>query len=151
MPANLDCFVDARLGLTFVIESGDGDRFARLFRRAWRRIPKPVRQELWRQLDDDGAIVLAEEWDSPGPPAEGVLWGECMPGGKYVCFKASIIDKLPGRLVQDLVAHELAHVLMARLDQAGWSINWEKNEVLAEAFAEGWGFETEGLRRWESE
>jgi hypothetical protein len=96
-------------GLTCQVYDGDGHRFVRLFREAWRHVPAPAKRRITRY------------WNAPiGPRMELIRWwsghlprvmGQVSLLGRQVRFHAPYIDRASDADVRYVIAHELAHVL----------------------------------------
>jgi hypothetical protein len=139
-----------------VLGFGDDVRFARIFRDTWRRIPLWARRRLvgyWRQ---------SQHWLLPVSPCIELLgdWFErdrdlgCVGrAGHEIWFWAPIVDAFPEVHVAELIAHELAHVL---LRTCGWEEHTNREvhrwddpiEEAADEVMEDWGFDPNDMDVW---
>lgn len=102
----------ARSGLFVgIIDSGDGHRFAELFRRAWLRIPLGARRRMlayWRGFGwQVPSIAMLDYWSGI---KKSRAVATCFAPGHSLHFLAPVVDVMPAELAEDLVAHELRHV-----------------------------------------
>jgi hypothetical protein len=96
----------------------DGERFAELFQRAWKRIPLWGRRRIlkhWKH-GDHGTVHRQLVPDSPrielvsGWIGRDDAMGLVKYNGHLVRFSSDIVHLMPDAHVQELIAHELAHV-----------------------------------------
>jgi hypothetical protein len=154
-----------------VFGGGDGPRFARLFRETWVRLPLSVRRKLlahWRKGGTLGFIVSPDVELSDYPFGPGRTFGMVDHYGHRLRFRAKFVDPMPDNVVQDLIAHELAHVLQSAqgircvrkwtdgrakyVDSDGMDFggNFEI-ELSADEAMSRWGFNPESLDDWARE
>lgn len=141
---------------------GDGERFARLWDETWRRLPLAVRRAIRRHWRSPKAIgygviqsPLIELLDDWVVREEGGL-GAVFRGGHQVRFAAEAVDAAPDDVVQDLIAHELAHVhqwavgemelLLA--DSEDPDFNYSEIELWADERVLEWGFSVTSIDEW---
>lgn len=105
-----------RLYLT-ALGHGNDVRFARLFRDAWSQIPEEHRDRMtgyWRPIEripgSLGISITLENLRAMRSRKENAI---CAPDGTLLKFYAPVVDLMPPRHIQALIAHELAHVLQA--------------------------------------
>ena len=79
----------------------------------------------------------------PGPLPVGVVTGQ----GRVLHFQAEQIHALPDEVAQDVIAHELAHVLQYAEGDFDNMSKFEA-ELGADEMIEWWGFDSESLDRW---
>jgi hypothetical protein len=153
---------------------GDGQRFADLFVQTWKRLPLWARRRIlgfWRDalLFDKASSVarnspiieLADDWS--GRPERGFAMVDYL--GHRMRFRPIDVDVMPADVVQDLIAHELAHVLQdvygikcISVDDEGIMTYIDANgdyfgclreiEADADGAMDGWGFDHESIDRW---
>ena len=97
----------------------DDERFARNFRKTWRRLGNDVRTSLldyWRDPDIVymsqlifPTIEVLDEWSG----RREFDLARCSKNGHHFRFWAPAVDAMPDHLVQTLIAHELAHAYRA--------------------------------------
>ena len=139
---------------------GGAERFTRLFRETWRRIPCWYRGSMlrhWRVAPEFPRYVLTPQvqllecWgDTPRRSLRGVK-AAVSEAGHRLKFRTRVVDAYPDDLVRDLIAHELAHVVQCATggielegDDAGF---W--NEVGADELVDCWGFEPDAMDEWD--
>jgi hypothetical protein len=153
---------------------GDPNRFAKLFLATWHRLPSKDRrlimgwwgrQTLGHHLDGrqvtigPGATVLLG--DELRNQDRGRL-ADTVGSGHTLRFDSNAVAQMPDNVVQDLVAHELAHVVQLALgfkkvvDQDGIE-SWRKDgrywgtvddlEREADEMIDRWGFDPGSLHR----
>jgi hypothetical protein len=149
-----------RHGIYLFAPHGGGERFAQLFVETWRRLPLRVRRRVLKHWSTDPfpyqlfkpSIELLAGWSSRdrGRGLRGT-WGCSSHHGHTVRFWTRIVAAFPDHLVQDLIAHELAHV-----DQ--WAAGWDLNEMdpfeveeAADWMVENWGFSATAMDEWARE
>jgi hypothetical protein len=138
-----------------------GERFARLFRETWGRLPRYARRRIlrvWRGLLAWGSplaeaprIELVDAWTAAEGERDPSVAQVARQGAgarllaMQLRFRAAAIERLPDALVMAAIAHELAHVeIRWRAPcQDGW---WE--EELVRQTVAGWGFDQEGVDAW---
>jgi hypothetical protein len=150
-------------GIFLWAEAGDAARFSGLFRQTWARLPLWVRRRLrrhWREGLPSPEISLVPTLIEDGSPA----YGSAGRRGHRLRFAAQSVDAMPDAVVQDLVAHELAHVLQNALglfvirrpeedsDLFGYPNGavfgvWEM-ETEADDWIEDWGFDHDSIDDW---
>ena len=152
------------------VHPGGGRRFAAVFRQAWRRLPLWARRRLlvyWKGSSHKLGVVLSPEvhlTDIPIAYEERTLAGVDRSGHRLK-FRSDVVDAMPDDVLQDLIAHELAHVLQnaqgihcieqyddgravyAAEDGGIFGGNLEI-ELDADWTMEGWGFDPESIDRW---
>jgi hypothetical protein len=135
-----------------------GERFVRLFRATWGRLPCHARRRILRHWKTGGdhlnfrpTIELLGDW-------AGRIGGEGLDGTKAAAggdghalrFRKDIVDAYPDDLVMDLIAHELAHIF-------GYASGWYRDgvedpfrdEEEADALVEVWGFSSTAMDDWD--
>jgi hypothetical protein len=157
---------------------GNDKRFQKLFRAAWQRIPFSYRRLMvkhWRCGEDPDSglpwspnIQLLDDWiHAVGWTArrkDGVVWLMQQRGSEYTIistgghrlfFHAPSMDAMPDNIVQDIVAHELAHVCQAA--EGDDRVREEESGVLdlgeldANDMIDAWGFDADSVDVWEDE
>lgn len=142
---------------------GDDERFARNFRRTWRRLGKDVRGSLtdyWRDPDFVymacqlvfPTIEVLDDW--PGRCERDIA--RCCRNGHLLRFWAPAVDAMPDHLVQTLIAHELAHAYRASVgifvmdpENLPTASEGEKDELEAmRLLCDEWGFDDTELDDW---
>jgi hypothetical protein len=130
--------------------AGNGQRFAEVFRAAWKRIPIRVRRRILKHWKD-GSMPRIEliqfQLSSPGAVAHVNLGGQ-------VRFYSKYVEKMPDDVLQCVIAHELAHVLQ-RTQPRGYfppSASEESRRELRELDAcfltDEWGFDPDLIDNW---
>jgi hypothetical protein len=166
-----------RSGLFMFCIAGNGRRFAELFAAAWRRLPLWVRRRMLGHWRTNSAcrmlagIPIAEDADGRvtqflSPKIElacDEYFEACVEGGRktsgawkaqghHLIFNGTHTDRMPDSVVQDLVAHELAHVhqyvcglqhYFGTDDPTHGELELEADEMM-----ECWGFDPESIDRW---
>jgi Zn-dependent protease with chaperone function len=98
---------------------GDDEKFARVFRDTWPRLPLHVRRVLlkhWREtkLHPDlraPAIEVLPDWSRPAGRKFNNVYGMYADDGLHeIRFWAPAVDLMPDEQLSALIAHELAHV-----------------------------------------
>ncbi len=136
---------------------GGGERFARLFRETWDRIPLGPRRSMlkyWRTecilpVAFQPTIYLMPEWKNRrgGNRLKGDM--ACMTHlGHVLNFHARTVAKMPDEIVRDLISHELAHVVQ----RAEWD-DFDNEDAFtveesADATMEMWGFSSTNIDKW---
>jgi hypothetical protein len=161
-----------RHGLNLEVRAGDGPRFARLFLATWRRLRLSTRRRLlgyWRdgefswRFGHVGEVLLIPAADYR--EGDDKTSAETYHFGYRYLFRADHVDAMPEDIVQDLVAHELAHGIQAAagircirqhddgsadfIDRNGvfWGGLFEL-ELDADDTMRDWGFDPESIDRW---
>ena len=162
-----------------IVAGTGGGRFVALFQLAWTRIPLYARRAVlkyWRE--GLGPAIPCPPPDSPNIVLTDVpirltktrgamnsidpeLWAKVSCNGHEMTFWSPVINHMPDHLVQDLVAHELAHVFQFARDDSvrrrgmgGGGIRyctWQSPiviEVEANEIAEDWGFNSSAMDEW---
>lgn len=161
---------------------GDEGRFAGLFAKTWRRLPLWARRRLLKHWREDAHVVriltsvphhqrngiravsprveLVHGWT-----AGSILWpgdgdhdtrvdglGKCFARGHRLRFHAPSVDRMPEDVVQDLIAHELAHVYQ---EACGMLLRFGTEdpksglvEEDADEMMNRWGFDPESIDEW---
>jgi hypothetical protein len=99
-----------RSGLACVAYEGDGERFAALFRSAWRAIPPPDRRRIlryWSARTVGPSIEFMGWWSSWRPGVRGQVGLRAM----QVRFHAPYVDLMTDDDARFTICHELTHVL----------------------------------------
>ncbi len=139
---------------------GGAERFTRLFRETWLRIPYWCRRRMlihWRPCPEcpsnilNPRVELLEFWkDTPLRGLRG-LKAAVYQRGHQLRFRTRIVNAYPDHLVRDLIAHELAHVCQ----YATGSFATEgddaeaRNEIGADDMVDFWGFEPYAMDEWD--
>lgn len=142
-----------KLQLTFH-PGADGERFAELFRRVWEKIPKDHRACMRRRWKHDGQPHISiqtfplRNFDGGGPFPIACYW----PHTEEFRFRSTWVDQMPDRVLENLVAHELAHCLIIarRSDGPVKLIAGADEEEAAEVMDE-WEFSDAFLETWVDE
>lgn len=144
---------------------GDDERFAAIFRDTWCRIPLKARRIMvkhWRKSEPAWAIQglwsptiqLTDDWEfsdrSVRQPKEVAACGR---NGHSLYFYAPLVDAMPVVHVQELIAHELAHVVQYGIGEPPstdrsvprWS---DDSELEADEMMELWGFDCWAMDEW---
>jgi hypothetical protein len=160
-----------RHAIYLTVVSGNGPRFADAFHATWKRLPLWVRRRLlryWRNHPRYGA------WPSPFISIQSVTsegrknYGLRRHYGCEFEFASKYTDILPENVLQDLIAHELAHALQCALgihcvrkysdgralyatrDGGPFGGNYEIEED-ADLWMNRWGFDSESIDVWSLE
>jgi hypothetical protein len=104
---SLNVCLQRSIGVT--VDSGDGDRFARLFTETWSRLPPDTQAGIcthWAKEEDQEVRIELSNWlrKSLNRDAQVALLGY------ELMFDAAEVDRMPDPVVKALIAHELAHV-----------------------------------------
>jgi len=131
-----------------------GARFAHLFRETWDRLPLNARRailKLWKSNDVRSTGVLlspdieyASDWSGKEPGDVGYV--RC--GGHIIRFASRRVEKMPDDVVQDLIAHELAHVYQWASGEDMHVLDSFDIEYFADEIMDYWGFDPESIDRW---
>lgn len=131
-------------------------KFARLFRETWIRIPLWARRPMFKHWRRDfhgvrvigaPAIYVSDWWPDREPGQLGV----CGQRGHRLNFWAKAVLEYPDENVRELIAHELAHVLQhARsttdVGSDRWVPRWcDDFELEADEIMEAWDFDSSAL------
>jgi len=168
-PTYLTICDTSRLFLPALGEGNDA-RFAEIFRQTWQRIPLRCRRRMvkhWRDADPihlqglwSPTVQLVNDWrlsDRVCRTARDM--GVCGRIGHSLYFYAPIVDAMPPNIVQDLIAHELAHCYLYAIGDeetmAGSDRTvhrWLDNvEIYADEAMEVWGFSADSIDEWEKD
>ena len=169
----LPLFPRRRHGIELVVVTGDGPRFVEAFQETWRRVPLWARRYILGHWRAGGDLVERREiWASPSIMLtyKQILYregcGSTWRHGYELMFAAEDVADMPDSVAQDLIAHELIHVL-----QASYGIRARRNtssdgptiyehkdgsiwgdvfqiEEDADATMEAWGFDPESIDEW---
>jgi hypothetical protein len=150
------------------VRGGDGPRFASVFLTTWKRLPLRARRRIlghWRNRYQEAYFSLSPIIELQDCPIRDEALGIVSMFGHWLRFYSEPINKLPDDVLQDLIAHELAHV---EQDAAGircvkvypdgradftcrdgsyFGGNFEIEED-ADTTMEDWGFDPESIDRW---
>jgi hypothetical protein len=149
-------------------DGGDSPRFARLFQETWKRIPLGARRRMlayWRTGRNYGHIlsptVELASYQFRGRRDYAAV-DHC---GHRLRFRAKFFDRMSEDVVQDVIAHELAHVLQSAggircvrewadgrahyvfSDGTDFGGNRDLEED-ADFTIDCWGFDPEAVDRW---
>ena len=139
-------------GLSSLVEAGDGERFAGVFRSTWARLPAHVRTRLlryWRRprrTRSPSAFPMIRLLPPPlyrpaAPLVATSLQDELR-------FSAPVLDSLPVRLARTIIAHEIAHQFQAACGGSDASSGVAEEREVAWLVG-GWGFCAEAeVREW---
>ena len=140
--------------------SNGGERFAENFKRTWKRLPLGPRRRIlaaWK-CGDSGTIGRTTVLVSPqielvdGWSGRRDAVGAAGANGHLLRFFAPDIRRMPDNLVEDLIAHELAHVYQGALRMLDWDETDELqvavDEQEADILMEEWGFDADALDDW---
>jgi hypothetical protein len=159
----------ARHGIDLTAIDGDGRRFSRVYRETWKRTPLGARRQLLGHWRSGGGlmfgvllspiVLLTNQLSARGAFAETSKFGH------ELKFSGKQVDAMPEDVVQDLIAHELAHVLQNAIgircvkqyrdgradfvDSRGeyWGGNLELEEN-ADCEMSIWGFDPYSIDQW---
>jgi hypothetical protein len=142
---------------------GDDERFARGFRKTWRRLGKDVRRSLtdyWRDPDIVymglqlvfPTIEVLDDWSGRNEGEAGV----CKLNGHLFRFLAPLVDAMPDDILATLIAHELAHAYRAAVgilvldpDNPLTAEENGRDELETRQLVHGtWGFDEDALGSW---
>lgn len=148
---------------------GDDEGFASIFRDTWRQIDIRARRLMvahWRKGQPRYAIQglwsptihLTRSWEfSRWDWRKPKDLGACGSGGHSLYFYAPVVDAMPTKHVQELVAHELAHVVQyatGDLPRSGSMMDrtipriFDAIENIADEYMEWWGFDADAMDDW---
>lgn len=144
---------------------GNDERFAQIFRDTWRQIPLKARRlivKFWRRNTPPWAatglrsptIQLTDYWEfSERSWRQKNELGICGLDGHGLFFYGPVVDKMPQRHVEELIAHELAHVVQSATDGPPHTDRtiariFDTTENIADEYMEGWGFDSEAMDEW---
>jgi hypothetical protein len=142
--------------LTFY--ENDGLRFAAQFRATWKRIPLRARRKMLKFWKESGHVSI--ELTRVQQSHRGSL-AHVFLGGRIVRFRTKIA-RMPDSVVQDLIAHELGHVVQHALAKddgvslreyfagpnADEGIAREMVEEDVAHLIEEWGFDPDSCVKW---
>lgn len=141
-----------------LVAAGDGFRFAKNFRETWRRIPLWGRRRIlrhWRAEHPGEPVIkpcirLCEGWERR-PLSKGLagLKATVLQEGCELCFWSQIVEAYPDPLVQDLIAHELAHVVQLTMGFSWVGEDPFEVEEHADGLIEQWGFDVHAMDEWD--
>lgn len=143
---------------------GDDERFAVIFRNTWKKIPLWARRMMvkhWRTCPQflrpgfwSPAISMAKDWAISDrvvrQPRDCAACGRC---GHCLFFYAPVVDAMPVQHVEELIAHELAHVVQ---DASGDCSQTDRSEPrwndpceeIADEIMNDWGFDPWAMDEW---
>jgi len=144
---------------------GDDERFAFIFRDTWRRIPLRAKRLMvrhWRMSEPVWAIQgfwspvieLADYWEfsdrTVRHPKDAAACGR---NGHSLYFYAPLVDAMPVVHVQELVAHELAHVVQFAIGEPPSGDRTlprgsDDAEMVADEIMEEWGYDPNAMDDW---
>lgn len=108
--------------VTFIVTHGDGRRFADLLQRTWGRVPPGPRRLIrsnWMfappGIGGGADVLLLHGW--PSRHERGYALVDLK--GHRLQFHAGSVAEMSDGVVQDLIAHELAHVVQAGFEAVG--------------------------------
>lgn len=144
---------------------GDDERFAILVQDTWRRIPLGARRLMvrhWRRSEPIWAIQglwsptiqLTEYWElSDQSVRQPKDLAGCGRNGHSLYFYAPLVDAMPAQHVQELIAHELAHVVQYAIGEPPHSDRtlprWcDQTEIIADEIMELWDFDPWAMDKW---
>lgn len=134
-----------------------GDRFASLFRLTWSRLPLWARREILGHWRCGGAGGLFRHLVGRIPKIELVggwsgreALAAVRSNGHHLQFDAAVVREMPDHLVQDLIAHELAHVHQGATGLF-YSMPLHVLEQDANELMEAWGFDADAMDDWLAE
>ena len=144
---------------------GDDKRFAAIFRDTWPRIPLKARRLMvnhWRKSEPIWAIQgfwspmiqLADDWEfSDRTVRHPKDFAACGRNGHSLFFYAPLVDAMPGHHIQELIAHELAHVIQYALGEPSSTDRtlprWcDEAESHADEIMELWDFDPWAMDDW---
>jgi len=144
---------------------GDDERFANIFRATWHKIDRKARRLMvahWRKglprYEIQGlwspTIQLTDEWkfyDWSWRHSRDLAACGC--GGHSLYFYAPVVDAMPTIHVEELIAHELAHVIQYATGEEPRTDTTkprmlDATENGADGYMEYWGFDSEAMDDW---
>lgn len=156
-------------GLFVLVFVGDGERFVRLFKKTWRKIPKQDRDLLLNQWKAEREVLRRESPKLPWPlislrkkhrkfeesqVQRRITFGSA--SSTDITFYAPTFAIMPDNAFCIVIAHELAHRVM-RLEnpnmkpvQSLGKAYWAREEKV-DAWLADWGFNVQDNERWCSE
>ncbi len=104
--------------IDLIATAGNGRRFSQVFRATWKRIPLRIRRRLlghWRNRGGlmFGVILSPSILLTNHSLRDRKSFAETTKLGHELKFSAKEADDMPDDVLQDLIAHELAHVLQS--------------------------------------
>jgi len=143
---------------------GDDKRFAAIFRNTWRKLPFRDRRMMvmhWRMCEPfrirefwSPYVALSDDWTFfDGARRHPKDIAACGHSGHVLFFHASVVDTMPAVHVEELIAHELAHVIQhanGEMPQTDRSVPrcLDDSESDADEIMEQWGFEPSAMDKW---
>jgi hypothetical protein len=139
---------------------GGAERFTRVFRETWRKLPSWARRAMLRHWRVGPAysfniltprVELLECFEGTHTRGRGGVKAAVYNRGHELKFRTRIVDAYPDHLVRDLIAHELAHVWQ----QATGCFETEgddaeaQNEEAADCLMVRWGFAPYAMDEWD--
>jgi hypothetical protein len=129
-----------------------GERFARIFRESWGRIPGGPRRSVLKHWRADPSplpaikpeIALVPDW--PGRQQGVMAMAKCR--GHILLFRLSDVKRFPDELVAALIAHELAHVYQWSIGHDVGSLDALESEGEADWLMGSWGFSPRAIDEW---
>lgn len=138
--------------LTITVYSGDGNRFARLFKEAWAQLPAPVQEKIRKHwAKEDVRLELSNIWKNCA-----IHDGEVGCFGREAKFNAAEVDRMPDTVAKALIAHEMAHVYQhaTGFSQRTYEVSSQREyEVLesdAKELASRWNFDWVASMQWKA-
>jgi len=144
---------------------GNDERFANLFHATWHNLPPKTRRLIVKHWKNNGRMTIPWQWWSP-LIALTRHWrftdrcvrqpgdiGACGRGGHSLFFYAPVVDAMPAKHVQEVIAHELAHVVQHTSGDRPSSDrtlprSFDKTEIAADTLMERWGFDSKAMDVW---
>lgn len=131
-------------------DDGAEEKLALNFAATWTRLPLGVRRKLRRYWDSCTIAFLSPSMTVEDSNLEDAELAVCTKMGHRLVFRPSAVAHLPDLVLQDLIAHELAH---SHQWATGWLViqvdgNLPKEEIESDAderIAE-WGFAPDSVR-----
>lgn len=120
-------------------------KLAAAWRAVWAKVPERDRRRIaYHCLPRTGHAypTLAYQLGGLGPAL-----AVCTDQGTRLVFDAYAVLSLPTPGLEELLAHELAHAVLA----ARGVPDWADDEAGVRRLARGWGFGTAGVRAWYSD
>lgn len=143
---------------------GDDERFADIVRKTWKMIPTWARRMMvkyWRACPGgfipafwSPTIALDLDWHfSEHGFRHPKDLAACGCFGHRLFFYAPVVDAMPSQHVEELIAHELAHVvnhasgdvIQTDRTQPRWN---DVAEEIADEIMQTWGFDPWAMDRW---
>jgi hypothetical protein len=130
--------------------SGDGKRFAKVFRAAWKTIPRRDTRRIlthWKVGSMPRIDLIQYQLSGPRAVAEVIL-------GRQMRFYNKYIEKMSDDVLQYVIAHELAHVLQQTQPKGYFppSTSEKRRRELVELDAalstDAWGYDPDLIDNW---